>query len=285
MWLDIINSLHQGDRRKIIRLVQNGLSAVLLLAFARPAETQIVISAKDFPDAIRTLDNAPTKNSLGCNIQIPKKPNLDYAFRYITTFSIDCNFGVVQPGMKVVAFIRVTPERGPPVLMTEEFDLSQMSRDKRLLPATMDQLLLAMSGGFATGSGRYSVEVVLTDQLGQTCRKHKKLKTAKAKYEAYDLPALPPDAVEPLMEAHWNGKLATDGLRLTILLRVEGSGLAKGQNYILESLAELLAALPCRSVKLIAFNLDRQQEIFRQDSLDSGGFVKLKESGVETCHW
>ena len=263
----------------VSRLLGAAQSLLLLVAFASPAETQVVISAQDLPDAIRALDNAPAKNSLGCNIQIPRKPYLDFVFRYITIFSIDCNFRVVQPGMKFIGFVRVAPERGQPLLLTEEFDLSQIFRDNRPLPSTLDQLLLSTSGGFATGPGRYSVEVVLTDQRGHTCRKRRELKTGKDKHRNYEFPALPPDAIAPLIEARWNGKLSTDGLRLTVLLRAEGGGLgAEGRAYLLESLTELLTTLPCQSVKLIAFNLDRQQEIFRQNNFDSDGFVRLKES-------
>jgi hypothetical protein len=264
----------------VIWLLRISLSAVLLVAFDSPAETQVVISAKDFPDAIRALDNAPAKNSLGCNIQIPKKPYLDFVFRYITMFSIGCDFGIVQPGMNLIGFVRVTPERGQPVLMTEDFDLSRkIFKDHRPLASDLDQLRLLTSGGFATGPGRYSVEVVLTDQRGHTCRRQREMKTGKDKHGSYEPPALPPDAVAPLSEARWDGKLSIDGLRLTVLLHAEGAGLgAEGRVYLLESLAELLTQIPCQSVKLIAFNLDRQQEIFRQDHFDSDGFVRLEKS-------
>ena len=255
------------------------LSIVLLIAFASPAETQVVISPEDFRDAMRALDDAPAKNSLGCKIQIPKKPHLDFVFRYITIFSIGCDFGVVQPGMKFIGFIRVTPENGQPVLLTEEFNLSQIFNDGKPLPSTLNKLRISTSGGFATGPGRYSVEVVLTDQRGHTSRKHRELNTGKGKHSTDGPPVLPPDAVAPLVEARWNGKLAPDGLRLTVLLRAEGAGLGtEGRVYLLESLAELLTELPCQSVKLIAFDLDRQEEVFRQDHFDSGGFVRLNES-------
>ncbi len=269
---------HKGSTG-LIRLLRITLSVVSLLVFASPAETQVVISAKDSPDAIRALDNAPAKDSLGCKIRIPKNPYLDFVFRYIAIVSIGCDFGVIQPGMKVIEFVRVTPEHGQPVVMTEEFAVPQNVREELPFSSDLDQLRLLMSGGFAIGPGRYSVEVVLTDQRGHTSRQQRELKTGNDKHRNYQPPALPPDSVAPLLEVRWNGKLATGGLHLTVLLHAEGAGLgAEDRVYLLQSLVALLTQVPCQSVKLIAFNLDRQQEIFRQRYFDSDGFVRLEKS-------
>jgi hypothetical protein len=257
-------------------LLRITLSALLCAVFASPARTQVMVSAKDLPEAIRVLDNAPAKDALGCGINVLKKVYLDFVFRYITAFSIDCRFGIVQPGMTLFALVRIKPEDGRPVLMIEEFDLPQYSRAEVPDPSALRRVHFFMSGGLATGPGRYSVEVVLTDQKGNTSRTQRNLKAGKDG-SANRMPlALAPGAVAPLLDAHWNGKLTTDGFRVTVLLHTEGRGFgAVDRVDLLESLTELLSQMPCQSVKLIAFNLDRQEELFRQDSFDSDGFVKL----------
>jgi len=40
----------------------------------------------------------------------------------------------------------------------------------------------------------------------------------------------------------------------------------------------LLNQIPCASVRLRAFNLDQQQELFRQDQFDDAGFMELAET-------
>jgi hypothetical protein len=44
------------------------------------------------------------------------------------------------------------------------------------------------------------------------------------------------------------------------------------------SLAGLLQQTPCASVRLIAFSLQQQREIFRQDHFDASGFLKLSQA-------
>ena len=83
----------------------------------------------------------------------------------------------------------------------------------------------------------------------------------------------------PLVETGWNGKLVSSGLRLTVLMLADPGDTrlwAYQRAYLLRSLAALLDHIPCRSVKLIAVNLDEQNEIFRQEQFDKYGFLELK---------
>ncbi len=67
---------------------------------------------------------------------------------------------------------------------------------------------------------------------------------------------------------------------MTVLLNVEGflpfvRFNATDRTYLLQFLASSLNQLPCRSVKLIAFDPEKQEELFRQDNFDAEGFVRL----------
>jgi hypothetical protein len=79
----------------------------------------------------------------------------------------------------------------------------------------------------------------------------------------------------------WDGKLQNDGVRLTILLHVAPINPyspklhAWDRGFLLQSLASLLKQLPCQSVRVIAFNLDQQQELFHEEKFDGDGYNRL----------
>jgi hypothetical protein len=95
---------------------------------------------------------------------------------------------------------------------------------------------------------------------------------------------LQPNTVVPIESEYWDGKLDNNGVRLTVLLHVApinpyASKLqAWDRGFLLQSLASLLKQLPCKSVRIIAFNLDQQQELFRQDQFDGNGYAQLADT-------
>ncbi len=83
------------------------------------------------------------------------------------------------------------------------------------------------------------------------------------------------------MDVRWNGSIANKGPRLTVLLNASGlNGIAHlhawERTILLQSLVTLLNQLPCKSVKLIAFDSDRLEEVFSQESFDVDGFARLE---------
>ena len=252
---------------------------------ARAAGAQDLVKSADLPQANWILDNAPRKNLLPCYIQLSSKLHLDLLFRYTAGFLIECRLGVaLPPGTRLVALLRITPRLGAPVLMMEHFDLPQArQQDPAGLFAAPFQSQASMSGGFAVGPGEYSVELVLADLNGHTCRKRKVLKPGEER-GARNVPfAIKPGAVAPLMTMRWNGALASNGLRLTVFLNAYGPNgstylRAFERAYVMQSLFTLLTQIPCKSIKLVAFELDRQQEVFRQEPFDAGGFVQLQNA-------
>jgi len=246
--------------------------------FAIPAQSQGIIPAQELPAAIQVLDNAPSKNSLPCYIRAAKKAQLDFIFRYTTAFSIECRLAALEAGQPYFALVRVTPENRKPVVMIEEFDIPSGAANEPdgYEMSSAKKMRILMGGGFAMGTGRYSAEVVLTDQHGHTSKKQWHLGTAEEAKRSKDAPnMLGPGAVAPLLDVHWDGKLASKGLRLTVLLHISRNS---DGAFLLPSLSSLLSAIPCQSVKLIAFNLDRQQEIFHENRLDSDSFATLAKT-------
>ncbi len=252
---------------------------------ASVAVAQQFVKSNELPQAIQILDNAPSKNQLPCYIELSPNLRLDLLFRYTAGFLIECRLGEkLHPGTNLFALVRVTPKSGQPTIMIEQFDLPPARpRDTAGLFASPSQLQATMSGGFVMGPGQYSVEVVLADQQGQTCRKQKKLKPPEDRGARIVPFALQPGAVAPLMTMRWNGALAPNGPRLTVFLNAYGPNgstylRALDRAFVTQSLVTLLNQIPCKSIKLVAFELDRQQEVFRQDHFDAGGFVQLQKS-------
>jgi hypothetical protein len=246
------------------------------------ASGQSFADARDHAEANRTLDNAPAKSRLPCFFDLESKPYLDFLYRYLAAFEIDCRLGsMIQPGTTWFAVIRITNQFSKPTLMLEEFEIPQVphGNDPRFY-APISKLKVSMTGGFAMGPGRYLVEIALTDQRGSSIRRRWRLKLPEYKEEEHIPSALLPGAVAPLSDPHWDGALSSRGARVTVLLDVEslfhGARLSAGYRaYLLQSLASLLNQLPCKSVRLIAFSLDTQEELFRQDILDADGFARL----------
>jgi len=249
--------------------------------FAGAATAQELVKEADLPRANQILDSSPHKSQLPCVIEFSGSLHLDLVFRYIAGFSVECRLGEqIQPGTSLIAFLRITPRSGKPVLMMEQFDMPPaQQRDPAALLAAPSQIKATMGGGFASGPGEYSVEVVVTDQHGHSCRKQKDLKQVdpKARVEPF---ALQPGAVAPLMNLRWNGVLAGEGPRLTVFLDAyspNGSAYLHplDRSALIQSLFTLLTHLPCQSVKLIAFDLEGQKAIFSQERFDARGFAAL----------
>jgi hypothetical protein len=240
---------------------------------------------KDFAVASRILDSAPAKSPLPCAFDLSGGRFLDFLYRYPVGFQIGCKLGnKILPGTTWIAAIRVTNQDGKRVLMLEELDIPQVPRESQTrFDAPLSKLNVLMGGGFAAGPGRYLVEIALTDRQGDSIRKSWRLKLPEYKGAPKIPSAMPPGAVAPMHPPRWDGALNGAGIRVTVMLDIESIypfpwlG-AWGREYLLQSLASLLEQLPSKSVRLIAFNLERQQVLFSQDSLDSKGFTKLEKT-------
>jgi hypothetical protein len=144
-----------------------------------------------------------------------------------------------------------------------------------------------MSGGFAAGEGQYRVEVLVMDQrTGRTSRKNWLAKVGHAGSKQAVQLAVSPGTVIPLGARPWPITMDKSGrgLRLAVLLDAAPTNprtpalRAWDRAFLLGSLSSLLKQIPCSSVRLRAFNLDQQRELFQEDGFDDAGFVQLAAS-------
>jgi hypothetical protein len=265
------------------------LGGLLLWVWVVPqVKGQVPLTAAEGEKVERVLERDHSGAPLQCFIQ-PQAPLLDFAFHFDVGYIISCPLRVFGGrATAILAFTRVTPEGGKPMFLGESYRLPGISPEQAA--ATANSKLKGRaeaSGGFTVGEGRYDVDALLIDQgTGQRYRKHWRVHVARRRSQRAVPVAVPPATVLPLAFQPWQGKLDTSGkgLRLAIWLNAAPMNpraqklRAWDRAASLFLLSTLLGQIPCASVRLIAFNLDQQREVFRQEDFDGAGFMKLQEA-------
>jgi hypothetical protein len=243
-----------------------------LVGLLAPAEAQELISPQLLDHVNELFDRRLGEGSLKCHVR-SWGPLLAFNQEYKAGFVISPNMAQLSLGEKLVAYLRVTPEQRDPVLLTVNFDLPVS------LPSvpTGQPFNFGLAGEFAVGEGRYTVELLLVDEKGRGFYDQWRLKTGSHTAAS----PLKPLTVSPLLPDSWDGKLDPKGVRLTALLDATESSPNPARlrpstsDYLLNVLATILRQVPCRSVKVVAFNLDTQKDVFSEDHLDGPGFTEL----------
>jgi len=266
--------------------VSKRLTLLTWLALTVVAQAQLPVAPQDFSTVNWLFESRAPHDSLKCTVQ-KTEPFLDFTFRYTAGYFLACGLEQFEPGEDLVSYVRVRPQEGAMVLLGEKLRVAVPPSEtaSKIDRKKLKRFAIQVSGGFALGEGRYSVEVLLAGQRGRSCYKRWNLKVARKSNEHTLTLALKPHTIAPLEPSSWDGELAGKGrgVRLTVLLHATpmnpyASKLRVWDRaFLLQSLASLLRQTPCESVNIIAFNLDQQQEIFRQDDFDAAGFTQLTQ--------
>ena len=258
-------------------LLRVSLSIIWALAVPQ-VKGQKPLSAADSARIGHFLDSDRSPDLLHCRIR-PQKPAFDFVFRFDVGYIVSCSLARFGGSAgKVFIFARVTPDGGKALLLGDTY---------RLVDFVRVGTSVKMSGGFAVGEGKYQVEVLVVDQeTGRTSRKSWRALVARRSGHVAAQVAVPPGSVIPRGVVPWPIKMDTTGkgLRVTFLLNAAAlnprspSLAARDRAFLLGSLVSMLNQIPYGSVRVRAFNLDQQRELFRQDQFDHAGFMKLTES-------
>lgn len=257
------------------------LALLGLLSLGIPSRAQVVLTSSEIPIVNQIIDSRAKQNSLKCDVR-PWPPFLDFNFRYQTGLLLSVSLGEFTPGEEPITYLRVIPQGASPVIFRTSLELPSVPPD---MSGTIDlrnlrKIHFTTSGAFHIGEGRYSVELLLLNGQGRSCYKRWNVKTGNYSDKAVPL-AMSPRSVVPLVPDSWDGKLEANGVRLSVLLDAAPLHPYAAQLYawdralLLQALASLLKQLPCQSVQIVAFNLEQQREVFRQEKFDAGGFTKL----------
>jgi hypothetical protein len=266
------------------------LIVVLGAALAISAKAQVPLTHEQTAEANRALDHESAAERLRCTIK-RGDPSLDFEFRFTAGYTIDCPLKVFE-GRKssLNSFVRVTPEGGAPVVLGKTANLPGVPAE--MAAGTNPRKLnndVEVSGAFSLGEGRYSVEVLAIDDRRRTCRKQWKISVARHHAVAATAAIVKPNTVAPADLVPWDGSLQTaaGNVRLTVLLDVAPISQrvptlrARDRLLLLDSLSSLLREVPCKSVRLAAFNLDQQREIYRHDRFRGGAEFDGLEKAME----
>ncbi len=265
-------------------MVVRGTLSFVFLFLSGMAGAQVLVDPANTAKVDQAFAAHNGRERLNCTIS-SFAPFLDFAFRFESGYTIDCPVRIFKgKPATMMALIRVTPEGQMPVLFKEQFRIPGMSdkmRDKTDLRKVNARI--GGSGAFALGEGRYAVEVMVHDNQNRFCRKEWEIKAARNREEQKANVSLPPWTAAALNTSLWKDVFqpAENGVRLTVLLDAAPMNprsqalRAWDQAFLLDSVTSLVRRIPCQSVRLVAFNVDQQREIFRQDQLDRSGLAKL----------
>jgi hypothetical protein len=145
-----------------------------------------------------------------------------------------------------------------------------------------------VGGGYLLGEGRYTTEVTLFDETGRVFRATWQSTAERGRDSRRVKVNLPPNTVAQFsLFRHATSDVTSAAPRapaverLTVLLdaapatprqsRLQAADAVK----LLDAISSVVEQIPARNVRVVAFNLDQQKEIFRQDGFGPAGFEQL----------
>ncbi len=255
-------------------------SSVLIPALLGLLDAQTPFDPVKYPRFAAWFDAPRGPESLSCEAR-PIPPHLNFGFHFVSGYMGRLPLkGYEGSGHRFAILTRVTPDdSGKPSYFSQLFYMPTLP-GKTAANVEMD-------GAFFIGEGGYRVDWLIADRAGQVCRKswHVTAKLSRGDRELST--SLPPGGVGPLRYEPWTGvpeKRLEEfpvARRMTVLLHVAPLSMRRlklhpyDQTMLLSSLLSLLQRTPFTEIKLVAFSLDQQKEIFRQENLDGEGWDRL----------
>ena len=251
---------------------------VLCFLFHAGLWAQIALDPAKGAQAFHALEPLAGEEMMACSVDAIR-PAISYSFKMQAGFVMSVPVRPYAGKSHVWAvLLRVTPDanESKPLYLGSNFRVPKM-------PASRDSL--AFSGVFLVGEGDFTVDFVSVDDTSKVCRKTWHVKAKLNKDEQRMKGLLPPNTAQAL---YFAPKRAADSTpaknRVTILLHAAPafprSTQLRGRDRarLLGSLASLLEQLPDTAVRLVAFNLDQQREIYRTNTFNGDSFEKLAEA-------
>jgi hypothetical protein len=253
---------------------------------AASAAAQSPLTPKAQAGIAYLFDKAAMANPLDCHVET-RKPFLDFSFRYEIGYIVRCGIGQFNGAeTRLGMLLRVTPLHGSPTVLGESFLLPAIPEEAKVR-VNLKRLHaeVQFSGVYAAGEGAYENELVVTNEQNRIFRKTWHVRTAGWGLDANAPMALKPLQIQAISLPQWQGSSGSGtGLRLTVLLDAAPAWpystalRAWDRAFLLGSLSSLLRQLPLASVRIVAFNLDQQQEVYRDEDFDRYGIGALAEA-------
>ncbi|MDP8981254.1 MAG: hypothetical protein M3O35_11770 [Acidobacteriota bacterium] len=249
----------------------------LALAGAGCGWAQAIVDPEVTPRVSPAFGEIQNKTPLEGQVRL-LKPHLNFGFRFQVGYAASLPYRQFAASrQRLGVALRITPkDSGEPVYFVQAVPLPP-----RIPEGTKEKL--DIEGGFQVGEGRYTVEWALFDESGRCLRKQWEIEARSPGRNVRV--AQPPGKISPLAlnpgEILKPRDASARPLRVTVLLHVaplytRSTRLRSFDRFLLlSSLVWLLEESPFTSVKLVAFNLDQQKEIYRQENFDGPGYGRL----------
>jgi len=274
------------DRTLVVRCVVSLVSVALMLAVS--ARGQEFVPANE-QAAVNHLFEATLKtgDGLKCDLQ-HLKPELDFAFRFDIHYILGCGLSQFQPGSGLAILLRIKAEGTRPVLLRQLYRLQPVPPEIQAKTplGILNQLSAQISGTFSAGEGKYSVELLVVDEIGKSFRRQWPVEVERNRREHGVPLALGTNIVLPTTLVPWDGMPVSDnsGLRLTILMHAAPMNqrsvklYAWDRLFLLETLLSVVRQIPYSSLRVVAFNLGQQKELFRDENFNFKSLDRLAET-------
>ncbi len=261
-------------------------SLFLLLCIGSSAAAQLPLNASSERTFSQAFEEGAKSDRLNCRIET-FTPFLDFSFRYEIGYVVRCPIKQFNGKQTAIGtLVRVREKAGPVATLGQSYSVPAIPaemKDKVNFQHLRNEV--EFSGVFAAGEGDYEVQLLVFDEHNRRCRKSWQAKAHPHGDEARANLAMQPGSVAAVSLPPWKG-ISNDGtgLRLTVLLDAEpvnpfSSKLrAWDRAFLLGALSSLLRQTSLASVRMVAFNLDQQLEIFRENDFDHTGLYRLSSA-------
>lgn len=275
--------VHLPDDEPGLRRPRNNVNQVrtpiILLLGVSAALAQRLIPPSRIPENLRPFAPTPGDEPLECEVS-QLRPTLNLNFQFQAGYAVRIPMRQYRgPAHGWAILVRVTPEGGSPVYLGSRILLPNVPETK---------VEMEVGGGYLLGEGRYKVAWELYDDKGRVCRKQWGIEAKREFRDRKVKMAIPGNTVSAFsrLSSEQSGH-NTDGapsFRLTILMHAapiepqRNMLRARDSVMLLGMLSSLLDRLPVRQVRLVAFNLEQQKEMFRQDNFEADAIEEVAQA-------
>ncbi len=260
-----------------------GKSALLLLISFVPAVAQMPLTRETERTLPRLFESASKGDALHCHVET-FKPFLDFAFRYEVGYLLQCPLAQFDGKPTALGtIVRVQPEGAGPTSLGQSFVIPEIpAPEKKHIDLRRLHQEIEFSGVFAIGEGAYQVDLVVFDEHDRSYRKSWRAKASPHGSESEAPLAIAPGTVAAISLPPWQGT-SDDGAGLHVTVLLDAAPMnpyssklrAWDRAFLLGALSSVLRQLPLASVRVSAFNLDQQQELFREEDFDHTALGRL----------
>ena len=238
---------------------------------------------------LAVLESQDKRDDLPCTV-VPAKPELAFDLRFHTSYTVTIPLkDLAGLGDQLRVLARVTPEDKPSnqIYLVDRFNVPAIEEDAKGEAS--------LPGGFTMGPGRYKVDWLMRDRMERVCSMHWETE-AKPDADNKDLPLImPPNTVaqrpqeafseQPPVERTSGSKLLH--VKLLVNFSPTNPHEASLKPWDVEAIVSILRSVAREPqigrFSLIAFNMQEQRVIYREDNVERIDFPALGEavSGIK----